>query len=322
MHNVALIGMGNIGFSYDKNPNTTTALSHAKAIYLSKEFDLKYVADPSDANLTDLKKLFPNVEYVNDYKKLLEFQDIDILVVATPTFLHKSVLLDFKECKNINCFFMEKPLFASEEEYENISDELKQKIIVNYPRRFEPNFQKISKDIKCDLYGKLKKVDIHYSKGFSNNGSHAIDFLNFLLGKFSLSKSSILDATTGFSKDDLTLDIFAKIKLGEDEANLHFLAFDHNHLTRFCIELFLEKAIIKYDDSDASISIRKIAPDANYPEYLVASQKALKIEVMMDKIMLLAYEDLAKKLLNKDSFACNFDDELSNAKFKYKILRS
>lgn len=320
MYNVALVGMGNIGFSYDIDPKTKTALSHAKAIYLSKEFDLKYVADLSDASLGNLKKLFPNVEYVSDYKELLEYKDIDILVIATPTFLHQRVLFDFKECENIKYFFMEKPLFAKQEEYQNIPNYLKEKIIVNYPRRFEPNFQSLSKDIKSGVYGELKKVDIHYSKGFSNNASHIIDYLNFLLGDFSIVQSKILDATTGFNKDDLTLDVFAKIKLFENEVNLYFLGFDHNYLTEFSLEFFFEKAIIKYDDTMANISIREIKPDTNYPEYLVASQQAKTIEVMMDKIMLLAYRDLANRFVGNDSFACSYDEELSNVKFKYKVL--
>lgn len=321
MYNVALIGMGNIGFLFDKHPHTPTALSHAKGIFLNENFDLKYVSDINDVHLKDLKKLFTNVEYVSDYTLLRTCSDIDVLVIATPTATHKDILVAFQGSTNIQCFFIEKPLFVYQKDYENIPLHVKEKIIVNYPRRFEPNFQKISKDIQNNVYGPLKKVDIHYSKGFSNNGSHAIDYLYFMLGNFSLCHSTIFDTTTGFNQDDLTLDIFAKITVGENEANLYFLGFDYQHLTKFSFEFFFEKAVLKYDDTKASATITQIKADELYPEYLVASNDVQKHDILMDKIMLFAYDDLLNRLNKKQSYACSFSEELNNTKFKNMILR-
>lgn len=321
MYNVALIGIGNIGLLFDKDPKASTSLSHAKGIYLNKEFDLKYAADTSDENLSNLKHLFPNVTYKKDYKQLLTCKDIDILVIATPTKTHNSILMAFEKCENIRYFFMEKPLFYTKEEYEKIPLHVKEKIIVNYPRRFEPNFQKIKAAIQKNNYGTLKKSIINYSKGFSNNGSHAIDFLNFLLDNFSLKEFNILDKTVGFNNDDPTYDVFGKIETLNSISPFYFIGFNHEHLTTFSVELFFEKAILKYDDTKGTITLKNIEADPLYPEYLTATKPIWEKKIMMDKIMLLAYDDLSNRLSNKTSFACNFEEELNNTKFKNKILR-
>lgn len=321
MYNVALIGMGNIGFTFDKDPNTKTAFSHAKGIYLHKEFNLKYIADPSDTNLNDLKKLFPKVIYSHDYTTLLNISDIDILVIATPTHLHKSILIDFQVNLHIKTFFIEKPLFSIDEDHTGISENIKKKIIINYPRRFDPNIQEVRKQLLFQPYGSLKKAIIKYSKGFSNNGSHAIDLLHCFLENFSLENPKILQRLPGFDNQDLTLDIYGQLLMKNTVSQLYFMGFDHNHLTTFSLELYFKKAIVKYDDTELTISISEIKADKQYPAYLTEAEPMFLKDLNMDKIMLLAYEDLYKKLTDEISHASTFYDEIKNLKFKNKILK-
>lgn len=170
MLNVAVIGIGNISLLFDYDKDINSANSHIKAIYLHKEFNLKYIADIDDTNLSKVQKLFSDVVFYNDYKKLIDKKDIDILVIATPTNMHFEVLSSFINCNHIKKFLVEKPLFSIKDEYETLDSFFKDKIVVNYIRRFQKPIKNLKENIENKSLKNLQKITLNYVKGLKNNG--------------------------------------------------------------------------------------------------------------------------------------------------------
>lgn len=321
MLNVALIGLGNIGLLFDSEKNIPdTALSHVKAIYQHKKFTLKYIVDTEDTNITLVQNFFPNVIYNSDYKTITQNDDIDLLVIATPTNTHFQILNDFKHNKSINFFFIEKPLFNDSSHYESINNALADKIIINYQRRFNPEVQKLKEDIKNKKYFNLQKVIINYCKGLKNNGSHMIDLINFLFDNPEILSSQILDMTIGFSEKDFSYDIFIKIKYENEVIPIHFLALNYQSYNIIEMQLYFDNQFIKYVHAHNQIKYYDIDTHALYPTYNILSDKP-KIQKLNNKPMLDSYNVLFGIIKQGTENISSFADEIKNITFLKNILK-
>lgn len=321
MINVALLGMGNIGLLYDSNKqDTNRAYSHAKAIYLHKEFDLKYVIDPSDKNLGLLKDLFPNVNYLNSYE-LLDTSNIDILVIAAPTNLHFEILNNFKNT-NIKLFLVEKPLFYKKDEYKKLNIFFKDKLVVNYMRRFQKPLLDLKEEIQKDKFGLTSKIILNYVKGLKNNGSHFIDLINFLFNSPEIVSSSILDSSEGFNSEDLTYDVFIKIKYKDRIIPIHFISHDHTKYNIIEFKIYFEKKVVEYINSKQKISYYNINESVEYKDYNFVDEDTSYENIISKKLIYNVYEELYLHLEKDKTITSSFEDELSNFKFIEKILEN
>jgi len=322
MLNVALIGLGNIGLLYDDNfLDNSKALSHIKAIYLHKKFTLKYIVDIDESHLKTVQKVFPNILFYNNYKILKEKTDIDILVIATPTDTHFQILNAFNHHLSIKQIFIEKPLFSKSTEYNKLSKELKDKITVNYLRRFDKNIIKLKKQISNNRFGTVQKIVINYCKGIKNNGSHMIDMINFLFNNPSIISSKILSHTRGFNNDDLTYDFFIQIKYKKQVIPLYFLGLDHTLYNTIEQNIYFEKQIVKYINSKSVIEYYDIVPDQNFNQYKISSHTPHLKKVKTTTLMIEAYNTIYKILNKNKKNNSSYNDELANQIFFETILK-
>jgi len=322
MLNVALIGIGNIGLLYDKEfQDSHKALSHIKAIYLHKKFTLKYVVDIDNTHLSTIKDVFPNVVCYYNYKELKNKNNIDIVVIATPTDTHFTILNDFQNHKSIKLVFIEKPLFSNTIEYKKLTNELKEKIVVNYLRRFDKNISKLKLQIENNKFGTVQKIVINYCKGIKNNGSHMIDMINFLFNNPTIISSKILSHTRGFDKKDLTYDIFIQIQYQNQLIPLYFLGLDHTLYNTIEQNIYFENKIIKYINSKSAIEYYDIVPDKNFNQYKISSHTPKIKKVKTTTLMLEAYNSIYKIIHKKKQNQSSYTDELANQNFFETILK-
>jgi len=320
MLNIAIIGIGNIALLFDTNKKEkNTIASHIKAIYFHDEFTLKYVSDIDNRNLPQIQKFFPDVNFTQDYRTLVEKKDIDILVICTPTHTHYNILKDFKSSRNIQLFFMEKPLFHTAYEYKCIDNYFKDKIVVNYLRRFDLEIQKLKLKIQDKEFDHVQKIMIKYCKGIKNNGSHMIDMINFLFDKPEIISTNILAKTEGFSENDLTYDIQVIVKYDNQNIPIYFIGLNHNYYNTIEIELFFQTQIIKYINSKAQIQYFDIVNDKVYPTYKVLSNNP-DIKYTSSTLMLDAYQHIFRIIKYNETNISSFKDEKYNIQFLNKIL--
>ena len=79
MLNVCLIGYGYWGSKLARN------------IQNSDFFNLKFIVDKNQKNLSSAKKLYVHSLFFNNYKKILNNSDIDIVIISTPTITHYNI---------------------------------------------------------------------------------------------------------------------------------------------------------------------------------------------------------------------------------------
>ena len=320
MLNVALIGLGNIGLLFDTDKsNKQTAYSHVKAIYLQKKLNLKYVVDIDTTHKKLVKQFFPKVKFYTNYKKITNKKDIDILTIATPTCTHFDILNSFKNNHNIKVFFMEKPLFQSKQHYTNLSKDITKKIVVNYPRRFDKAINNIKTNIQNT---KIDKIIVNYCKGLKNNGSHMIDMINLIFDRPKIIDSKILGTSDKFDDNDLTYDIFVKIKYKNEIIPLYFISHNHTKYNLIQLEIYTQQNKISYNNADACINYFDIKTHPTFPAYKIFDTKPTNIYKVDGALLILkAYDYIENIITNYVTNVSSFQDEKANMKFYYKLLK-
>ena len=147
MHNVLIIGAGNIGALFD-SPESNHISSHAHAIKKSVNFNLVGFVDNNEINLEKASNLWSTKGY-KDIKSAFEDNRIDIVTIASSSNSHYQI---FKEISkfDLKLIFIEKPLAKKIEDCNdmvNISIERKIPVLVNYSRRFISEFYEIKNQI-------------------------------------------------------------------------------------------------------------------------------------------------------------------------------
>ena len=191
--NVGIIGLGKMGLLhtaiFNSLENSTVTAIAEKNKYISSIF----------------KKYMPDFNFYTDYEKMFDKENLDIAVITTPVFLHKSMIEHSIDHKlNI---FVEKPLALNSEECLSILlKKNKNTTSVGYNRRFVETYILLKKIIDESLLGKVNffQSESYIEQVFSQEkswlydpeksgggvlvdlGSHTIDLFHFLFGDIEL----------------------------------------------------------------------------------------------------------------------------------------
>lgn len=186
---VGVIGIGKMG------------LLHAGIFNSLEGSILSSIAEKNKIIRTGFKKYLHDVNIYENYEVMLDKEDLDIVVITTPVFLHK-MMIEYAMERNLH-IFIEKPMVMNKIEcnkllnkkFENIS-------LVGYCRRFMDTYN-LAKKLFETL--ELGKVHCFYSHLFVSQvfkpqngwqykpemsgggvlmdlGSHALDLFHYLFG--------------------------------------------------------------------------------------------------------------------------------------------
>jgi len=187
---VGVIGTGKMG------------LLHAGIFNILEASVLSAMSEKKRMIVGALKKYLPGVNIYQNYEEMLEKEDLDIIVITTPVFLHKKIIEDSMK-NNLN-IFVEKPLATSSKECQSIlsKPEYEKRTMVGYCRRFMETYNFTKKLIENSNLGQVNYFHSHLfigqifnqGKGWLYNpetsgggvlvdlGSHAIDLFHYLFG--------------------------------------------------------------------------------------------------------------------------------------------
>jgi scyllo-inositol 2-dehydrogenase (NAD+) len=140
--NCGVIGLGRLGYR------------HAMSIARNSGARLVAAADPVKEARDRALQDFEDVKVYEDYRDMLEDENIQGIVVATPTKYHYEVLMDVINAgKDI---FVEKPITYTVEEAESVCNEIDKKgnyLQVAFMRRFDPGHVAAKKMIESGEIG-------------------------------------------------------------------------------------------------------------------------------------------------------------------------
>ncbi len=184
--NIAVIGLGRMGKIHLKN--LLQAIPHANVVL---------VTDPvySEENF---KNEYPGIRFIKDTDEAIASQEIDAVVIATPTSTHATLV---EQCiNNGKHIFCEKPLDLSLEITKALLEKAKESgisLMIGFNRRFDPDFMQARKSISEGKVGNPQIVkitnrdpalpDIEFVKTsggmFMDFTIHDFDMARYLMGK-------------------------------------------------------------------------------------------------------------------------------------------
>jgi scyllo-inositol 2-dehydrogenase (NADP+) len=210
MLRAAIIGLGKMGLSHQSMVNAHPAI------------DLKAVCDTSDYVLDILAK-YTGVKTYSDYKKMLAEEPLDCVFVATPSRYHSEIVGAALE-RNLHVF-CEKPFALDPEAGYRLAELAEGKRLVNqvgYHYRFVAAFNEAKRLLDAKIIGDLHHVRAEaygpvvlrprgstWRSQKSEGGGclfdyscHAIDLLNYLLGRPVSVSGTVLNSVFSTDVDD------------------------------------------------------------------------------------------------------------------------
>ncbi len=173
--NTAIIGLGHIGYSYDRE--SATKRTHFSQISNHQKFRLIAVCDTDTKKTNQLKSdIIDNIQIYNNYVLMLENNIIDLLVLAIPSCSQKKII-DYSLSKDIKNFIIEKPFLNNSVEIKEVIKQISKmqgKVYVNYPRTWDSVFLA---NFKKAISDKVLYINAFISGDLKGNASHLIDLI-------------------------------------------------------------------------------------------------------------------------------------------------
>lgn len=313
----AVIGCGQIGSSYDKkSPPEAPAKSHAKAYANHPNFQLTGLFDISAELMREANQLWQPEKEVSSLQELLSLNN-DVISICTPTTTHKEIIENVIEAKP-KAIFLEKPAGRHLKDFEAIHNMTKKRhipVILNFSRRFSAPLQAIFERATTGEWGMLQTANIQYDNGFLNNGSHALNLIQGLLGelKSCINIGAIDDHRQ--SGADPSLNLFLNFEKQSQSQKVSFTAHNSKYFSVMEIDLFFSHGRIQLKDSADTAIIFKIEADRDYPDYkaLVPSETYINT---LENVFATALDNILNVVQNNGQASCKLED----AKLTHTII--
>jgi predicted dehydrogenase len=183
-YRAGIIGCGRIGSEFDDDPKRGIISTHAGAYSAVSETELVAVADMNREKLNKCGKKWNVRSLYQNYKEMLENEDLDILSICTWNSTHLDIVKKAVEY-DVKAIFCEKPIADTlSNAYKLIEICNKNNVIlqIDHQRRFCKFHQKVRDFIITGKLGNIQHVSFHYTAGIANTGSHMFDLLRFFFG--------------------------------------------------------------------------------------------------------------------------------------------
>lgn len=181
-------GMGLLGVHDEGDIGTKPVdASHAGGYAKSDSVELVAVADIDEEKLDRFGEVWDipaDRRYVG-HEAMLKAEDLDIVSVATPTFLHHDHVVDAVELGDPDAVWCEKPIASSVTDARNMvenCDEGDTALVVNHTSRFTDNMETLHELIEDGLIGDIRSMTGLFRRELLRNSTHVLDTMTFMTG--------------------------------------------------------------------------------------------------------------------------------------------
>ena len=254
-----IVGCGKIAGSLDniEDVKAGKARSHSSAYYMNNSTQIVGYIDIDFLAAQSLANKYQVDFYSSSLNDAITKLQPHVISVCTPNHTHFDVVNEILVSKSPPALiFLEKPAVTKTEEFKTLIDLSKEcgtKIIVNHSRRFDENYKRLKRIIRDRSYGDCFRIDCWYYGGWSHNGVHVIDTLQYLFSDV-MEIDHISDVSHIKSKNDMCIEGKFKLKNSNtsvvlnhmDETNYQLFEFDFKFsMGRIRIENFEERFYIE-----------------------------------------------------------------------------
>ncbi|MDR3602239.1 MAG: Gfo/Idh/MocA family oxidoreductase [Desulfosporosinus sp.] len=248
-YKAAVVGLGQIGLTYDFDPKRERPSAHVFAYQLNPRIELVAAADVRINQCQALHKIASAVTFYQSLDELLKDHSVDIISICTPPVHHLSAIQYILQNTDTKIIFCEKPLVSCVDEAKLLAQKLQKGnclLIPNLSRRWNSGMQRVKAHVANRQYDELQKIHVKYTRGIHNTGSHFLDLLHWWGGKIS-EVQVIRKINTSADYDSDPSYTFAFLI---DENILGFAeAFDDEQYYLFEIDLYFSKGKIEIRNS-------------------------------------------------------------------------
>lgn len=246
-YSVLIIGAGKQGAFFD-NPKSKNILTHAHAFTKHKGFKLLGFVDTNKQKAQEAASIWRGKAFYS-LEEAFKKEKVDVVCVVVPDEFHYQILKKLSSFK-LELIFTEKPLAKKLAEIDDLLKIYQQKkpVLVNYSRRFLPEFEGIKEKIDEGLYGNFIAGTGYYGKGLLHYGSHLIDLLRWYFGE--VKDFQVVDVIDDFTRDDPSFSLILTLN---HKRRFFLQAVDCRLFSIFEIDLLFEKRRIVIKDAGAKI---------------------------------------------------------------------
>lgn len=183
MLRAAIVGCGKMAGLEDKS--RTPPLSHAAMLKGNRAIDLTACCDPDLKRRQRFAEKWQVPGHFADWPSMLKAGPLDLLVIASPTDTHLEALRDALGA-GVKVILVEKPVAWRSADLAAFLEGLgaeKNRIVVNYHRRFAPNFRALYSHLTGQQLGEVRVLSAIYPLGLVHAGTHMIDLLLWYFGR-------------------------------------------------------------------------------------------------------------------------------------------
>lgn len=292
--NALIIGAGKIGAFFD-SPKDKNILTHAHAYCKHPGFKIVGFFDSDYKRAEKASEIWGGRAF-KDLEEAFGYSKIDIVSVCVPDDFHFSVLKELKKYEILGGI-IEKPLTTSLKDSRVIIRDkfFKNRLfLVNYMRRFLPEFQRVRKKIVSGKYGRFLSGTINYGKGLLHNGSHLVDLLDYF--GFSIEDSIVTDDLNDFYSEDHSYS--AILHIGK-RSKINLNAFPASNYRIFEMDLIFEKGRVKILEDGSKIEEYEIVNDQVFKGYRILKLVEER-RPDLSRVLYHTIAELYRMLLNKD----------------------
>lgn len=311
----AIIGAGKIGVSFD-NPKSEHILSHAHGYSNDPNFELVGIVD-EDFALAEAAAAVWSTKAYKTIEELFDNEDVDVVSICTSTHSHFKVLEQLEQYKNIQGGIIEKPLANTLDDALKIKESnfyRERKFIINYKRRFLPEFIHVRENIVNNVYGNLINGTVYYGRGLQNNASHALDILSYL--GCEITGVEYVKKKPSLGIEDFDCEAILRSSQG---GTLHVASIPSNRYKVFEIDLFFDRARLKIQDEGFPIVEYSVKEDDLFKGYYIPVETAT-FPSCANKIMSFVVDNLYQVLVAEAKPLCTIDDGYKVQELCSKII--
>jgi predicted dehydrogenase len=307
---VLVIGCGNIGGLYDVH-QPDKVWTHARAFSQITSAEISFYDEDPDKS-ADMASMYGGRSLEKIGKGY--YTHYDIVSITSPTPTHYGYLHDllFESVPVIIC---EKPVVNTLDEVEHIRNQYNSstsKVLVNYLRRFQPAYQLARERLSKMPAGSFRGILVKYKRGFLNNGGHAVDLIEFLLGHpVAFTDFVVHYACFDAFPDDPTIS-GGGTYLGQP---ILFSGLSEVDYAVFEVEIFYSQAKVVICHSGNEIRYYMLTQDGN-----LAEDRKSRQENILDQYMVSVVNE-AESLFTKSKHEDNFMSALRVNEELLKIIK-